>query len=177
MAARAGGIEPGLCGFGPPILAAPRKLLARLRHHVRLRIRAPTSALLRSRNPRACRGRGREEPLDSQVEGSTKRRRLATMTMQEQSRIDSQRARGDFTREGTRKGSRSMKLGAITMTACLLASSVLGLGCSRNRQEAVIIANEAVRECKNKGRAQRRNRESKRGNGAKTRTGKCKVMG
>ena len=36
-----------------------------------------------------------------------------------------------------------MKLGAITMTACLLASSVLGLGCSRNRQEAVIIANEA----------------------------------
>lgn len=41
-----------------------------------------------------------------------------------------------------------MKLGAITMAACLVAGSVLGLGCSRNRQEAVIIANEADKAVK-----------------------------
>jgi tetratricopeptide (TPR) repeat protein len=41
-----------------------------------------------------------------------------------------------------------MKLGAITMAACLLVSSVLEIGCSRNRQEAVIIANEADKAVK-----------------------------
>ena len=41
-----------------------------------------------------------------------------------------------------------MKLGAITMAACLVAGSVLGLGCSRNRQEAVLLANEADKAVK-----------------------------
>jgi tetratricopeptide (TPR) repeat protein len=41
-----------------------------------------------------------------------------------------------------------MKLGAITMSCCLLLSSLFELGCSRNRQEAVIIANEADKAAK-----------------------------
>jgi tetratricopeptide (TPR) repeat protein len=36
-----------------------------------------------------------------------------------------------------------MKLGVAVVAACVMMSSVLGLGCSRNRQEAVILANEA----------------------------------
>ena len=40
---------------------------------------------------------------------------------------------------------RSMKLGAIAM-AGLMAASVAGLGCSRHRQEAVILANQADKE-------------------------------
>ena len=36
-----------------------------------------------------------------------------------------------------------MKLGVAVVSACLMVSSVLGLGCNRNRQEAVIMANEA----------------------------------
>jgi tetratricopeptide (TPR) repeat protein len=39
-----------------------------------------------------------------------------------------------------------MKLGAIVLTASVAASSLLGLGCSRNRQEAVIKANDADKE-------------------------------
>jgi tetratricopeptide (TPR) repeat protein len=38
-----------------------------------------------------------------------------------------------------------MKLGAI-MGACLMVVSVAGLGCSRHRQEAVILANQADKE-------------------------------
>jgi tetratricopeptide (TPR) repeat protein len=45
-----------------------------------------------------------------------------------------------------RKVSEPMKLGAIAMASCLVVSSVLGLGCSRNRQEAVILANQADKE-------------------------------
>jgi tetratricopeptide (TPR) repeat protein len=41
-----------------------------------------------------------------------------------------------------------MKLGKMAMTAFLLVSSLLGLGCSRNRQEAVILANQADTEVK-----------------------------
>ena len=41
-----------------------------------------------------------------------------------------------------------MKLGAIVMTTCLLASSVLGAGCSRNRQEAAKLANEGDKAVK-----------------------------
>jgi tetratricopeptide (TPR) repeat protein len=40
---------------------------------------------------------------------------------------------------------RSMKVGAIAM-AGLMAASVAGLGCSRHRQEAVILANQADKE-------------------------------
>ena len=36
-----------------------------------------------------------------------------------------------------------MKLGVAVVSACLMVSSVLGLGCNRNRQEAVIMANDA----------------------------------
>jgi tetratricopeptide (TPR) repeat protein len=39
-----------------------------------------------------------------------------------------------------------MKLGAIAMATCLLVSSVMSMGCSRNRQEAVILANQADKE-------------------------------
>lgn len=54
-------------------------------------------------------------------------------------------------REGTvdpssRKVSEAMKLGAMLMASCLAVSSLMGLGCSRNRQEAVIKANEGDRE-------------------------------
>jgi len=45
-----------------------------------------------------------------------------------------------------RKVSEPMKLGAFAMASCLVVSSVLGLGCSRNRQEAVILANQADKE-------------------------------
>ena len=41
-----------------------------------------------------------------------------------------------------------MKLGKMAVTASLLVSSVLGIGCNRNRQEAVILANEADAEGK-----------------------------
>jgi tetratricopeptide (TPR) repeat protein len=41
-----------------------------------------------------------------------------------------------------------MKLGAIVTTTCLLASSLLGLGCSRNRQEAAKLANEGDKAVK-----------------------------
>jgi tetratricopeptide (TPR) repeat protein len=49
-------------------------------------------------------------------------------------------------REGTvepssRKVSEAMKLGAMMMTSCLAVSTLMSLGCSRNRQEAVILAN------------------------------------
>ena len=49
-------------------------------------------------------------------------------------------------REGTvepssRKVSEAMKLGAMLMASCLAVSGLIGLGCSRNRQEAVILAN------------------------------------
>ncbi len=39
-----------------------------------------------------------------------------------------------------------MKLGAMVMASCLVVSSMLGLGCSRNRQEAVILANAGDKE-------------------------------
>jgi tetratricopeptide (TPR) repeat protein len=41
----------------------------------------------------------------------------------------------------------SMKFGAIAVS-CLLVSSVFGLGCSRNRQEAVLLANEGDKAVK-----------------------------
>jgi tetratricopeptide (TPR) repeat protein len=41
-----------------------------------------------------------------------------------------------------------MKLGAFAVTAFLLASSLLGTGCSRNRQEAVILANRGDQSVK-----------------------------
>lgn len=41
-----------------------------------------------------------------------------------------------------------MKLGNVAMAASLLVSSLLGAGCSRNRQEAVILANQADAEVK-----------------------------
>ena len=41
-----------------------------------------------------------------------------------------------------------MKLGKIAMTATLLCTSLLGIGCSRHRQEAVIMANQADNEVK-----------------------------
>ena len=46
-----------------------------------------------------------------------------------------------------RKVSSPMKLGNV-VAACLLAASLLDLGCSRNRQEAVILANEADKAVK-----------------------------
>jgi tetratricopeptide (TPR) repeat protein len=39
-----------------------------------------------------------------------------------------------------------MKLGAITLAASVLVTGLLDLGCSRNRQEAIIKANEADKE-------------------------------
>jgi tetratricopeptide (TPR) repeat protein len=41
-----------------------------------------------------------------------------------------------------------MKRGAFVVPALLLAASVLGTGCSRNRQEAVILANKGDQEVK-----------------------------
>lgn len=41
-----------------------------------------------------------------------------------------------------------MKLGKMAVTASLLISSLLGIGCSRNRQEAVLLANQADAEVK-----------------------------
>jgi tetratricopeptide (TPR) repeat protein len=41
-----------------------------------------------------------------------------------------------------------MKLGAFVVTASLAAASLLGTGCSRNRQEAVILANKGDQEVK-----------------------------
>jgi tetratricopeptide (TPR) repeat protein len=41
-----------------------------------------------------------------------------------------------------------MKLGNVVISACLLASSFLELGCSRHRQEAVILANEGDKAVK-----------------------------
>jgi tetratricopeptide (TPR) repeat protein len=41
-----------------------------------------------------------------------------------------------------------MKLGKMAVTASLLVSSLLGIGCSRNRQEAVILANQGDTEVK-----------------------------
>lgn len=41
-----------------------------------------------------------------------------------------------------------MKLGAITLAACLIAGQAFGLGCSRNRQEAVLKANEGDQRVK-----------------------------
>jgi tetratricopeptide (TPR) repeat protein len=46
------------------------------------------------------------------------------------------------------KGELSMKLGAFVVSASILAASVLGAGCSRNRQEAVILANKGDQEVK-----------------------------
>ncbi len=41
-----------------------------------------------------------------------------------------------------------MKLGRLLMTSCLALSCLLGAGCSRNRQEAVILANEGDKAVK-----------------------------
>src|SRR4051812_21127765 len=41
-----------------------------------------------------------------------------------------------------------MKLGKVALAASLVVSNLLGLGCSRNRQEAVIIATQADQEVK-----------------------------
>lgn len=41
-----------------------------------------------------------------------------------------------------------MKRGAFVVSASILAASVLGAGCSRNRQEAVILANKGDQEVK-----------------------------
>jgi tetratricopeptide (TPR) repeat protein len=41
-----------------------------------------------------------------------------------------------------------MKLGALVMVAVAAAGGVLGLGCSRNRQEAVLMANKGDQEVK-----------------------------
>lgn len=41
-----------------------------------------------------------------------------------------------------------MKLGAFALSGCLVAMSVLGTGCSRNRQEAVILAQQGDQEVK-----------------------------
>ena len=41
-----------------------------------------------------------------------------------------------------------MKLGAFVVTAAVAATSLLGAGCSRNRQEAVILANKGDQELK-----------------------------
>lgn len=54
-------------------------------------------------------------------------------------------------REGTvdlspRKVSKAMKLGAMLMASCLAVSSLMGLGCSRNRIEAVNLANAGDKE-------------------------------
>lgn len=39
-----------------------------------------------------------------------------------------------------------MKFGAIVVASCLVASSVMELGCSRHRQEAVLLANQGDKE-------------------------------
>ena len=39
-----------------------------------------------------------------------------------------------------------MKFGAIVVASCLVASTVMELGCSRHRQEAVILANQGDKE-------------------------------
>src|SRR3984893_1754510 len=41
-----------------------------------------------------------------------------------------------------------MKLGALVISASVAAMSLLGTGCSRNRQEAVILANKGDNEVK-----------------------------
>src|SRR5512144_1555175 len=41
-----------------------------------------------------------------------------------------------------------MKLGAFVVTASLAAASLLGTGCSRNRQEAVLLAQKGDQEVK-----------------------------
>jgi tetratricopeptide (TPR) repeat protein len=41
-----------------------------------------------------------------------------------------------------------MKLGAFVLSGCLMAASLLGAGCSRNRQEAVILAQQGDQEVK-----------------------------
>src|SRR5262245_41153640 len=48
----------------------------------------------------------------------------------------------------SRKVSSRMKLGRFVVTASLVASSLLGAGCSRNRQEAVLKANQGDQEVK-----------------------------
>jgi len=51
-------------------------------------------------------------------------------------------------RGSVRKVQRSMKLGAFVVSTALVAASLLGTGCSRNRQEAVILANKGDQEVK-----------------------------
>ena len=41
-----------------------------------------------------------------------------------------------------------MKLGNVVLAACLMASSLVEIGCSRNRQEAVLLANEGDKAVK-----------------------------
>src|SRR5262245_62901272 len=48
----------------------------------------------------------------------------------------------------SRKVSSRMKLGKVALAASLVVSSLLELGCSRNRQEAVNLANQGDLEVK-----------------------------